>query len=221
MRNVTDEPSRQVHYREPRQARSAATLARILWAAEDLASSVGLEKMTISGVAERADVSVGSIYRRFEGKEQLITALTERMLQRHEEHVMQQLHAAEPSLSGIMDAYAQALLRSFSDSSGLFSELLRARGASALDRGARTITEIHRLLREATTPYTDEIQRSDREAAMDTVARVVLGACFHDSLRPDRATGEAAQRRYAHELGDVAMTYLLTPDRRSAVDTQG
>jgi AcrR family transcriptional regulator len=221
MRSVTDEPNRQVHYREPRQARSAATLARILRAAEELASVVGLEEMTITGVAERAGVSVGSIYRRFEGKEQLITALTERMLERREEYVTQQLRAAEPSLSGLMDAYAQALLRSFSDSSGLFSELLRARGASTLDRGARTITEIHRLLLEAATPYAHEIRRSDHEAALDTVARVVLGACFHNLLRPDRAIDEAAQRRYAHELGDMAMAYLLTPDRRPATGTRG
>ncbi|MGC2996999.1 TetR/AcrR family transcriptional regulator [Streptomyces sp. G35A] len=221
MRSVTEEPNRQVHYREPRQARSAATLARILRAAEELASAVGLEEMTITGVAERAGVSVGSIYRRFEGKEQLITALTERMLERREEYVAQQLRAAEPSLSGVMDAYAQALLRSFSDSSSLFSELLRARGAGALDRGARTITEIHRLLLEAAAPHTDEIQRSDREAALDTVARVILGACFHTSLRPDRATSEEAQRRYAHDLGDMATTYLLTPDRRPAGGPRG
>ncbi|GAA4600645.1 hypothetical protein GCM10023195_00590 [Actinoallomurus liliacearum] len=78
--------------------------------------------MTITGVAERAGVSVGTIYRRFEDKDQLVAALTEPML--------------EP--------------------------------------------------------------------------------CFHNSVRPDSATGEAARHRYAEELSDMAIAYLLTPGRRAA-----
>ncbi|MFB9467202.1 TetR/AcrR family transcriptional regulator [Streptomyces cinereospinus] len=211
---MTDEPNRPAPYREPRQARSTATLARVLRAAEDIASSDGLEEMTITGVAERAGVAVGTIYRRFEGREQLIAALTDRMLQRREEYVAAQLRDAEPSLSGVMDAYAHALLRSFSDSNSLFTELLRARESSALDRGARTITEIHRLLLDAAAPYAHEIRRSDPAAALDTAARALLGACFHNSLRPDSRTGETDQRQYAEELSDMAIAYLLTPDRR-------
>lgn len=214
MRTMTEEPHRPAPYREPQQARSAATLARVLQAAEDIASSSGLEEMTITGVAERAGVSVGTIYRRFEDKEQLITALTERMLERREEYMAERLRTALPSLSGVMDAYAHALLQSFADSNSLFPELLRARGTRSLERGARTITEIHRLLLEAAAPHTGQIRRSDPETALDTVARAVLGACFHNSVRPDPVTGEAARRQYADELSDMAIAYLLTPDRR-------
>ncbi|WP_328375062.1 TetR/AcrR family transcriptional regulator [Streptomyces sp. NBC_00440] len=216
MRDVTDEPGRPAPYREPRQARSAATLARVLRAAEEIASSAGLEEMTITGVAERAGVSVGTIYRRFEDKEQLITALAERMLERREQYMAERLDAAEPSLSGVMDAYAHALLESFADSNSLFPELLRVRGVKSLDRGARTITEIHRLLLEAAAPYVGQIRRSHPEAALDTAARAILGACFHNSVRPDPATGETALRRYGDELSDMALAYLLTPDRRRA-----
>ncbi|WP_328316133.1 TetR/AcrR family transcriptional regulator [Streptomyces sp. NBC_00388] len=214
MRGVTDEPGRPVPYREPRQARSAATLARVLRAAEEVASSAGLEEMTITGVAERAGVSVGTIYRRFEDKEQLITALAERMLERREEYMAERLRTADPSLSGVLDTYAHALLQSFADSNSLFPELLRVRGAASLDRGARTITEIHRLLLEAAAPYTGQIQRSHPGTALDTAARAILGACFHNSVRPDPATGETALRQYADALGDMALAYLLTPDRR-------
>ncbi|MFJ4921223.1 TetR/AcrR family transcriptional regulator [Streptomyces sp. NPDC088725] len=209
---MTDEPNRRAHYREPRQARSAATLARVLQAAEELAISDGLEEMTITGVSERAGVSVGSIYRRFDGKEQLITALTERMLEQREEYVAERLHLAEPSLPGVLGAYAHALLQSFADSSNLFPELLRTRGSSALDRGGRTITAIHRLLLDAAAPYADQIRRSDPKAALDTAARAILGACFHNSVRPDGCTGDA-RSAYGDELSEMAMAYLLTPDR--------
>ena len=210
MSDMTADPDRRAHYREPRQARSAATLARVLQAAEEIASSSGLEEMTMTGVAERAGVSVGTIYRRFDDKDQLITALTERMLERREQYVAEQLRAAEPSLPGVFDAYAHALLQSFADSRNLFPELLRTRTNGALERGARTITEIHRLLLEAAAPYTDQIRRSDPDAALDTAARALLGACFHDSVRPDPATGQAARGRYASELGDMAIAYLRT-----------
>ncbi|MEU8701593.1 TetR/AcrR family transcriptional regulator [Streptomyces sp. NPDC048680] len=216
---MTEEPDRPAPYREPRQARSAATLARVLRAAEEIASSSGLEDMTMTGVAERAGVAVGTIYRRFDDKEQLITALTDRMLERREEYVAERLRAAEPSLSGVMDAYAHALLQSFADNSNLFPELLRARGTKSLDRGARTITEIHRLLLEAAAPYAHQIRRSDPRTALDTTARAILGACFHNSVRPDPATGETATRTYADELSDMAIAYLLTPDRRRIAHT--
>ncbi|WP_329126534.1 TetR/AcrR family transcriptional regulator [Streptomyces sp. NBC_01465] len=215
---MTVEPDRPSSYREPRQARSAATLARVLQAAEEIAASAGLDEMTISGVAERAGVSVGTIYRRFEDKEQLVNALTERMLVRREEYVAEQLRTARPSLSGVLGAYALALLQSFADSK-LFPELLRARGAGPGERGARTIIEIHRLLLEAAGPYTDRIRRSHPEAALDTAARTVLGACFHNSVRPDPVVGEAALRRFADELSDMATGYLLTPDRRDGADS--
>ncbi|MCX5535974.1 TetR/AcrR family transcriptional regulator [Streptomyces sp. NBC_00006] len=213
---MTDQHDRPAPYRQPQQARSAATLARVLRAAEEIAASSGLEEMTITGVAARAGVSVGTIYRRFEDKEQLINALTERMLERREAYVTEQLSKAEPSLPGVMDAYAHALLHSFADHSNLFPELLRTRGTKPPDRGARTITEVHRLLLEAAAPYAGEIRRSDPHKALDTAARAILGACFHNSVRPDPATGEQAQRQYADELSDMAIAYLLTPDRRGA-----
>ncbi|WP_411104195.1 TetR/AcrR family transcriptional regulator [Streptomyces sp. cmx-4-9] len=209
---MTEEPDRPAAYREPQQARSAATLARVLHAAEEIASDAGLEELTIAGVAKRAGVAVGTIYRRFEDKEQLITALTGRMLERREEYVAERLRAAEPSLSGVMDAYAHALLQSFADSSSLFPELLRTRGARSLDRGARTITELHQLLLEAAAPYADQVRRARPQQALDTAARAILGACFHNSVRPDAATGEEATHRYADELADMAVAYLLTPD---------
>ncbi|MFE2373718.1 TetR/AcrR family transcriptional regulator [Streptomyces sp. NPDC059398] len=213
---MTDEPDRRAHYREPRQARSAATLARVLRAAEELVSSVGLEDVTITGVAERAGVSVGSIYRRFDGKEQLIAALTERMLERREEHLAEQLRLAEPSLSGVLDAYTHTLVRSFADTSGLFPDLLRVREAQVMDRGSRTMTEVHRLLLTAAAPYTGQIRRPDPGAALDTVARALLGACFHNSIRPDRPVDEESRSLYADELTEMALAYLLSPGRRSA-----
>lgn len=110
-RSMPDEPDRSPTHREPRQSRSAATLARILRAAEELASSTGLEEMTMTAVAERAGVAVGTIYRRFEDKEQLVAALTERMLEQREQYVAGRLRVAEPSLRGAPGAAASDVRR--------------------------------------------------------------------------------------------------------------
>lgn len=213
MRAMTDEPDPQAHYRQPRQARSAATLARVLEAAEELAFDIGLEQLTITGVAERAGVSVGSIYRRFDGKDQLLAALTDRMLHQRETDLADALRTAEPTLPGVLHAYTDALLRSFTSTRSLFPYLLRAHEIDVLDRGARTITEVHRLLIDAATPHTGDIRRDDPGAALDAVARALLGACFHNSVRPDRPADEPTMRRYADELAEMGLAYLRTPER--------
>ncbi|MGH3502165.1 MAG: hypothetical protein ACRDQA_14955, partial [Nocardioidaceae bacterium] len=56
-------------------------------------------------------------------------------------------------------------------------------------------------------------------AAWDTVARALLGACFHNSIRADRPTDEAAQSRSADELSNMAIAYLLSPDHRRAAQS--
>lgn len=211
MREMTKEPNRGAHYREPRQARSAATLARALEAAEELVLSVGFDAMTMNAVAERAGISVGAIYRRFEGKEQLIAALTERMLDRREAFVAEELQAAEPSLHGVVEAAIRALLQSFTETRRLFPVVLGAPGGGMTDHGAQTIDQIHQLIIEALTPYADQTRRADRDIALDTVARALIGTCFHSSIRPGRPMSDAGRARFAAELRDMALAYLVGP----------
>ncbi|ADP81864.1 TetR/AcrR family transcriptional regulator [Pseudofrankia inefficax] len=61
-----------------RQARSAATLERILEAAGGLFDEVGVDATTMDAIADRAGVSIGSVYRFFENKTALKTTLSAR-----------------------------------------------------------------------------------------------------------------------------------------------
>lgn len=172
-----------------------------------------MEKITIAAVAERAEISVGSIYRRFEGKEQLVSALTVRILDRRRAAVAERLHEAEPSLPGVVNAYAHALMESFADSHKVFPDLLALREADADDHGARTIDGIRDLLREAAAPHLDAVRRSEPDTALDIVASAVLGACFHGFLRPDTLIPHMGKSEYADALSDMATAYLITPDQ--------
>lgn len=60
------------------QARSRATLERILRAAGESFDEVGVEAATMDGIARRAGVSIGSVYRFFEDKQALTTTLADR-----------------------------------------------------------------------------------------------------------------------------------------------
>jgi AcrR family transcriptional regulator len=68
--------------RRPRQARSKALVDAILDAAAQVLSAEGPERTTTNRIAERAGVSVGSIYQYFPDKQALYTALGERYVER-------------------------------------------------------------------------------------------------------------------------------------------
>lgn len=59
----------------PRQARSAETVTVIVEAAARILEEVGLGRFTTNAIADRAGVSIGSVYQYFPGKEALIGAL--------------------------------------------------------------------------------------------------------------------------------------------------
>ena len=62
----------------PRQARSKATVDAVITAAAQILIEHGYEGATTARVAERAGVSVGSLYQYFPNKEALIAVLIER-----------------------------------------------------------------------------------------------------------------------------------------------
>src|SRR5438105_558170 len=89
----------------PQQARSRATLARLLDAAEAVLAREGLEAATVPAIAERAGASVGAVYRRFPDKDALLRAVCERFLERID---AVNAMALEPELCGGLPAAALA-----------------------------------------------------------------------------------------------------------------
>lgn len=67
--------------KKPRQARATATLDAIFEATIQLLVKGGVQRLTTTRVAERAGVSVGTMYQYFPHKESLVYALNERYLQ--------------------------------------------------------------------------------------------------------------------------------------------
>ena len=70
--------------REPRQARSRATLDRIVRATGELLTSRTFDEITVADIVDRAGSSVGAFYARFRDKEALLDHLDERYARRTE-----------------------------------------------------------------------------------------------------------------------------------------
>lgn len=79
----------------PRQARARATVEAILEAAAQLFVEEGVKTST-NRIAQRAGVSIGSLYQYFPNKEAILVALGERLATR-------QLETLQKSLSGFME----------------------------------------------------------------------------------------------------------------------
>lgn len=74
-------PSRQpveITRRKPRQARAEETVSAILEAAAQILETGGLPTFTTNAVAERAGVSIGTLYQYFADKQALLRAIAER-----------------------------------------------------------------------------------------------------------------------------------------------
>ncbi|MDQ0712297.1 AcrR family transcriptional regulator [Streptomyces luteogriseus] len=80
--------------RAPVQRRSAERLTRILDACADLLDEVGYDALSTRAVAQRASVPIGSVYRFFGNKRQMVDALAQRNLERYTVRVTERLRQA-------------------------------------------------------------------------------------------------------------------------------
>lgn len=93
----------------PRQARAHDTVAAILRAAAQVFSQVGYAAGTTNRIAERAGVSIGSLYEYFPNKDALLVALVEAHV-REGEAVLLATAASAPVRSGDLRAAVRAFV---------------------------------------------------------------------------------------------------------------
>ncbi|MFG2880753.1 TetR family transcriptional regulator [Streptomyces sp. NPDC048297] len=96
--------------RAPVQRRSAERLTRILDACADLLDEVGYDALSTRAVALRAGVPIGSVYRFFGNKRQMVDALAQRNLERYTERVSERLEGARKgdwraAMDAVLDEY--------------------------------------------------------------------------------------------------------------------
>jgi AcrR family transcriptional regulator len=100
--------------RKPHQARAAETVNAILEASAQVLEAGGLDAFTTNAVAERAGVSIGTLYQYFADKNAVLRALAQREVEATLANVAKALNAgAEPSLEGRLRAVVHAMINAF------------------------------------------------------------------------------------------------------------
>ncbi|MFB9924950.1 TetR/AcrR family transcriptional regulator [Amycolatopsis halotolerans] len=192
-------------FRPPQQARSRASLQKVLAAAERVLAEQGLESFTVAEVAAQAGMSVGAIYRRFEGKEQLLYAVKDQLLTELETTVRDALHAATPGLRPIFDAFVAALAQTFQEHDRIFPELLDAQRSDGRDRGLAALSAIQDALLEALAPFLADT------GGLEMAARTIIGACIHRAATCRFWPDDRSWTTWAEEVAEMALAYLASP----------
>jgi AcrR family transcriptional regulator len=100
--------------RIPRQARSGETVALILEATAQVLEAGGLPAFTTNAVAERAGVSIGTLYQYFADKNALLLALARQQITIGLTSIGRALQGEkDPSVEGRVRAMVQAMVNAF------------------------------------------------------------------------------------------------------------
>lgn len=121
--------------RSPMQARAAATVDAILQAGLQLLEADGAAALTTNRIAQRAGVSIGTLYQYFDGKQDILAALADRRAAAVRDEIARTV-IERPGL-GSVRVIVRALTRSFDGSPATQTALLGAmfaRDGAALAR---------------------------------------------------------------------------------------
>lgn len=113
--------------RIPRQARSRASIDALLDATAHLLREAGYEALTTNHIAERAGVSIGTLYQFFPGKEALVAALVERTVRSHFDTIVSDLPAtlAQRTPAAALDLLVRRVAKLLAADRRLYRVLLR------------------------------------------------------------------------------------------------
>jgi len=150
--------------KSPVQARSTASVDAIIEATIQVLLRVGKERLTTTRVAERAGVSVGTLYQYFPNKSALLRAV----LRRHFDQVLaaveqacreQHGHTVEQMASALISAFLEAKMREPQTSVALYAVSADVDGARIVKQMAVRMNEaIVAMLASARKPLTKDPQ---------------------------------------------------------------
>lgn len=201
--------------RVPLQGRSKASLARMLKAAKQLMEAHGNEDFTLQDVSKAGNVSIGSIYLRFESKENLVRAVIANHLEQIMADELQMFtkisdmsHNLGEFVRNFVNGYAEFLrlhapMMRLSMERAQYDSLVSGPGKEAASRAAR-------LTKSGMMAYADEFGGNDHErralsafdAIFSTLARhLALGSSAEtadDGVQWDVLKGELARMCLAY-----------------------
>lgn len=173
--------------REPRQARSQATLERFLDATNDLLETRRFEDITVADIVGRAERTVGSFYARFDDKHAVLHVLVDRLQQR----IIDNVHAfCDPvrwegrSAAEFVTESVRLNVAAYRRSNALFRAALTAAATDERFRSARaaTLAECAAEQKRFLLSRAGELHCDDPERASDQLFELVASTLDHELL---------------------------------------
>lgn len=187
--------------RRAKQARAQETIAVVLEAAARVLQRKGYAGATTNLIAERAGVSVGTIYQYFANKEQIFDALIRRELEGLH-GVLQRVTVDpnEPIVDGLR-SLLQLLVQARPDAPALYRSLEQVPNALFRRRVAEARGSVIEWVREFLASHRSELRVRDLDVAAFVVVSAAEGVAINASPEFYRAHG-------ADELTIVFTRYL-------------
>jgi len=218
---VTDIPSAltTTPARAPRQQRSQASFERMMAAAEELLRERGNDDFTLQEVGKRGKVSIGSIYCRFDSKDDLIRAVQARVLEAVNAEQLDSIAKAEAEANGLRQL-VKLLVNGTAEALRRHAELMRPmmlRSTSdpiVAATGKRSYAEVSERVQNAMLAHRDEILQEDPDRAVRSVYHVMYAA-IAGYLGFGSATTTAWEGDWdelKEDLGRMCAAFLLTAD---------
>lgn len=196
--------------KSPVQARSRQTVSDILDAAARVFAAHGYAGAATTRVAERAGVSVGSLYQYFPNKDALLVALSERHIERAHarvDSVLQQLERAPCPLRELVHALVDAMVDVHLDEPELhrvlFEECPKKAPVPELEQRSEQelLTRLVNILAEH-----PEVEVADVELAAILIGQAIESLC-HDFVLHG-ATPTTDRKRFTTEVTTMMTAYL-------------
>ncbi len=213
MKNLQNTPKSS--RRKPKQERASQTVDIVLEAAAQVLLREGYARATTNRIAERAGVSVGSLYQYFAGKDAIFAALLDRAFDRRVAAIHDDpLDPGQP-LAAAIDHLVRLALRVWPRGPEILHHLEQVPGSDFRRRSLRAKKELRAVLVGLFAGHRDELRVADLELAV----HVLVGAAEGILYEVPRGTDLES---LGTEISNLAVRYLLNdgslPARASRPD---
>lgn len=200
-------PPRHLNARKrPTQARSRATLEAIFEATVQVLLRDGIHRLTTTRVAERAGVSVGTMYQYFPHKQALLYALNEHYLDRVAERVEAACRAqhgapTETMVAALVDAYWEAKTERSEVTRALYRSVVELDNDALIDAFARRMDAATMAMLESAP----EADYADIGLVNVTLLSVIFGTVRNVF---ERGLPTSQQKAFRNQLATMCISYL-------------
>lgn len=196
---------------EPRQRRSREARERILSAAETVLREGGVDAFSMAAVAKAANFPVGNIYRRFEGKDDLLQALKELVAIRIRSGILEAVHrGGHDSLESYVCCFATSVGKTFARDEVLNRALYdpKLTNARLVAVGQTTRSSIFEVFQTGLSEYLPMLDNAHLTKAARVSFSIIANAAALKIRDADPVLTGVSWPELSKEFGNAAIAYL-------------